>query len=114
MAGEEAAGRRRSAAKPRRAADVPRNRDASPEGRGCLWFEADNPRDLGYRMAFLGRKPEFRAALAAAGRMYIFESRSSAAVGKMYDEAYRYAASKRKSGGMGQNMAQLEPAENWG
>ncbi|MGZ4831082.1 MAG: glycosyltransferase, partial [Candidatus Angelobacter sp.] len=42
------------------AADVPRNRDASPEGRGCLWFEADNPRDLGYRMAFVGRKPDFR------------------------------------------------------
>ncbi|HEY2391590.1 MAG TPA: glycosyltransferase, partial [Candidatus Angelobacter sp.] len=96
------------------AADIPRNRDVSPEGRGCLWFEADNPRDLGYRMAFLGRKPEFRAALGAAGRMYIFESGSTAAVGEKYDEAYRYAASKRKAGGMGQNMARLETAENWG
>lgn len=96
------------------AADVPRNRDASPEGRGCLWFEPGNPRDLGYRMAFLGRKPEFRAALAAAGRMYITESRSASVVGKMYDEAYRYAVSKRKTGGMSQNMSQLEPAENWG
>lgn len=96
------------------AADIPRNRDVSPEGRGCLWFEADNPRDLGYRMAFLGRKPEFRAALGAAGRMYIFETRSTAAVGERYDEAYRYAASKRKAGGMGQNMARLETAENWG
>ncbi len=83
------------------AADIPRNRDASPEGRGCLWFEADNPRDLGYRMAFLGRKPEFSAALGAAGRMYIFETRSTAAVGQKYDEAYRYAASRRKSGGVG-------------
>jgi glycosyltransferase involved in cell wall biosynthesis len=96
------------------AADISRNRDVSPEGRGCLWFEADNPRDLGYRMAFLGRKPEFRAALGAAGRMYIFETRSTAAVGERYDEAYRYAASKRKAGGMGQNMARLETAENWG
>ena len=59
------------------AADVPRNRDASPEGRGCLWFEADNPRDLGYRMAFVGRNPEFRAALGAAGRMFIYETRNS-------------------------------------
>ena len=50
------------------AADVPRNRDASPESSGCLWFEADNPRDLGYRMAFVGRNPEFRAAMGAAGR----------------------------------------------
>jgi len=96
------------------AADIPRNRDASPDGRGCLWFEADNPRDLGYRMAFLGRKPEFRAALGAAGRMYIFETRSTAAVGQKYDEAYRYAASKRKSGGAGNNMVRLETAENWG
>jgi hypothetical protein len=46
--------------------------------------------------------------------MHIFETRSTAAVGQKYDEAYRYAASKRKSGGMGQNMARLEPAENWG
>jgi len=44
------------------AADVPRNRDASPDGLGCLWFEDGNPRDLGYRMAFLGHEPEFRAA----------------------------------------------------
>jgi glycosyltransferase involved in cell wall biosynthesis len=96
------------------AADIPRNRDVSPEGRGCLWFEADNPRDLGYRMAFLGRKPEFRAALGAAGRMYIFETRSTAAVGEKYDEAYRHAASKRKAGSIGSNMARLETAENWG
>ena len=86
------------------AADVPRNRDASPEGRGCLWFEAGNPRDLGYRMAFLGRKPEFRAALGAAGRMYIFETRNTTAVGRKYDEAYRYAASRRKSSGVGPTM----------
>lgn len=96
------------------AADVPRNRDASPEGRGCLWFEAGNPRDLGYRMAFLGRKPEFRAALGVAGRMYIFETRNITAVGRKYDEAYRYAASRRKSSGLGSTMVHLEPAENWG
>src|SRR5689334_14330896 len=96
------------------AADVPRNRDASPEGRGCLWFEPNSPRDLGYRMAFLGRKPEFRSALGDAGRLYISETRSIAALGQKYDEAYRYAASKRKAGGIGQNMARLETAENWG
>ncbi|HEY2499605.1 MAG TPA: glycosyltransferase [Candidatus Angelobacter sp.] len=96
------------------AADVPRNRDASPEGRGCLWFQDGNPRDLGYRMAFLGRESDFRAALAAAGRMYIFETRNSTAVGKKYDEAYRYAASRKKTGSAGQNMTRLEIAENWG
>jgi hypothetical protein len=46
--------------------------------------------------------------------MYIFETRSTAAVGEKYDEAYRHAASKRKAGGMGQNMARLETAEGWG
>jgi hypothetical protein len=96
------------------AADVPRNRDASPEGRGCLWFEADNPRDLGYRMAFVGRKPEFRAALGAAGRMFIYETRNTVAIGQQYDEAYRFASSRKKSSGVGPNMIRLETAENWG
>jgi glycosyltransferase involved in cell wall biosynthesis len=96
------------------AADVPRNRDASPEGRGCLWFEADNPRDLGYRMAFVGRKPEFRAALGAAGRMFIYETRNSAAIGQQYDEAYRFAATRKKTSGVGPNMIRLETAENFG
>jgi glycosyltransferase involved in cell wall biosynthesis len=96
------------------AADVPRNRDASPDGLGCLWFEDGNPRDLGYRMAFLGHEPEFRAALGVAGRKYIFETRNSAAVGRRYDEVYRFAASRKKSSGIGPNMVRLETAENWG
>jgi len=96
------------------AADVPRNRDASPEGRGCLWFEADNPRDLGYRMAFVGRKPEFRAALGAAGRMFIYETRNFAAIGQLYDEAYRFAITRKKSSGVGPNTIRLETAENFG
>jgi hypothetical protein len=96
------------------AADVPRNRDASPEGCGCLWFETDNPRDLGYRMAFIGRKPDFRAALGAAGRMFIYETRNSAAIGQLYDEAYRFAASRKKSSSIGPNMIRLETAENFG
>jgi len=96
------------------AADVLRNRDASPEGRGCLWFEADNPRDLGYRIAFVGRNPEFRAALGAAGRMFIYETRNPSAIGRKYDEAYRFAASRKKSSGVGPTMVRLETAENWG
>jgi glycosyltransferase involved in cell wall biosynthesis len=96
------------------AADVPRNRDASPEGRGCLWFDPGNPRDLGYRMAFIGRKPEFRAALGAAGRMYIYETRNAATIGQKYDEVYRFAASRKKSSGVGPTPVRLETAENWG
>ena len=96
------------------AADVGRNRDATPEGRGCLWFEAGNARDLGYRMAFLGHNPEFRAALGAAGRMYVFEARSGNAIGKKYDEAYRHASARKKSGSVGPNVVTMEPLENWG
>jgi glycosyltransferase involved in cell wall biosynthesis len=96
------------------AADVARNRDATPEGRGCLWFEDGNARDLGYRMAFLGRNPEFRAALAAAGRMYIFETRNGNVIGEKYDEAYRHAFNRKKTGSIGPKAANMEPAENWG
>ena len=96
------------------AADIPRNRDASPEGRGCLWFESGNARDLGYRMAFLGRRPEFRAALGAAGRMYIFETRSTATIVRKYDEAYRHAISRRKSSGTSPTKAPMQLAEDCG
>ncbi|MGC2696843.1 MAG: glycosyltransferase [Candidatus Angelobacter sp.] len=96
------------------AADVPRNRDVTPEGRGCLWFEAGNARDLGYRMAYLGRKPEFRTALGAAGRMYIFETRNNGAVGEKYEEAYRHAASRKKSTLQGPGMTVLRPETSWG
>ena len=96
------------------AADVARNRDATPDGRGCLWFEADNPRDLGYRMAYLGRKPEFRAALGVAGRMYVFETRNNAAIGEKYDEAYRHAAGRKKSNSIGPMIVKMETAENLG
>jgi glycosyltransferase involved in cell wall biosynthesis len=96
------------------AADVARNRDASPDGRGCLWFEHDNPRDLGYRMAFLGRNPEFSSALAAAGRMYIFETRNNKVIGEKYDEAYRHAFSRKKSGLQGPGMKVLHPEPSCG
>ncbi|HEV7672983.1 MAG TPA: hypothetical protein VGQ12_00490 [Candidatus Angelobacter sp.] len=49
--------------------------------------------------------------LSVPGFLYIFETRSTAAVGQKYDEAYRYAASRKKSGGVGQNMVRLEAAE---
>jgi glycosyltransferase involved in cell wall biosynthesis len=101
--------------KPLLAADIPSNRDASPDGRGCLWFRSDDVRDLSHRMAFLGSNPDFRSALATAGRACIFETRNSAAVGRKYDEAYRYALNRKKAGGRGPNMTTLRPAisTNW-
>ncbi len=91
------------------AADVPRNRDANPNGAGCLWFSANNPRDMGARMAFLGHEHEFRAALGAAGRKYMQETRGSIAVGLRYDRAYRHAFARRKSGSQGQGLIFLQP-----
>jgi glycosyltransferase involved in cell wall biosynthesis len=91
------------------AADVPRNRDANPDGIGCLWFAENNPRDMGARMAFLGHEPEFRAALGAAGRKYMQETRGSTAVGLRYDQAYRHAFARRKSGSQDQGLTFLQP-----
>jgi glycosyltransferase involved in cell wall biosynthesis len=100
--------------KPLLAADSTPNRDASPDGRGCLWFERHSAADLAIRIAFLGRNPGFRRALGAAGRMYLTETRSVAAIGKKYQEAYRHAFNRRKATGPGAGMATLEPAANWG
>src|SRR5205807_1865893 len=96
------------------AADVPANRDASPDGRGCLWFKSDDVRDLSHRMAFLGSNPDFRSALATSGRACIFETRNSVAVGRKYDAAYRYAINRKRAGGR-PNVPSLQPAvsSNW-
>lgn len=96
------------------AADVPRNRDVSPDGRGCLWFEDKNPRDLAFRISFLQRNPSFRSALAAAGRFHVLETRSNAAIGRQYREAYNYAFGRKRFTGPSTGMASLQPAANWG
>jgi len=96
------------------AADVPRNRDVSPDGRGCLWFDDKSTRDLAFRISFLARNPAFRAALAAAGRFHILETRSSLAIGQQYREAYRYAFGRKRFTGPSTGMATLQPAANWG
>lgn len=95
------------------AADLPRNREVSPDGRGCLWFEQNNSQDLAARLAFLGNNPGFRTALAAAGRSYILESRNSSAIGHKYREAYLHAFSRKRSTGPGTGIASLQPATNW-
>jgi hypothetical protein len=46
--------------------------------------------------------------------MYIYETRNAAAIGQKYDEAYRFAASRKKSSGIGSSPVRLETAENWG
>lgn len=92
------------------AADVPRNREVSPDGQGCLWFNPGDVRDLSQRIVFLAQNMGFRKALGAAGRSYILETRRSEVIGKRYEAVYRYAASQRRSRGAGPNAVKLLPA----
>jgi len=94
------------------AADVPRNRDSSPDGRGCLWFETNNARDLGCRMAFLGANLDFRVALASTGRLHLLETRNSTAIGRKYGEAYLHAAGRKKGKNSGPGLTSFYPASN--
>ena len=98
-----------SAGKALLAADVEHNRDASPEGRGCLWFRESDADDLASRMIFLAGNPGFRAALANAGRAHIAETRSSAVIGHQYDAAYRHALAQKRASGPGQSATTLMP-----
>jgi glycosyltransferase involved in cell wall biosynthesis len=92
------------------AADIPRHRDVSPDGRGCLWFDADDMRDLGHRISFLALNPEFRTALGAAGQTFIKESRTLTTIGAQYDRVYRHALSRKKTINPGAGMATLQVA----
>jgi glycosyltransferase involved in cell wall biosynthesis len=77
------------------AADVPANRDISPEGRGCLWYKPSDARDLAGRASFLARNSDFRKSLGAGARSYVEETRSPEAVARQYDAVYRHAYARR-------------------
>ena len=95
------------------AADVPRHRDVSPDGRGCLWFDSADPRDLGHRISFLTLNPEFRSALGAAGHAFILETRSLTSIGARYDAVYRHALTKKKTINPGPGTAAFQIAPNF-
>lgn len=95
--------------KPLLAADVPRNRDASPEGTGCLWFAESDVGDIARRMVFLGHDHDFRVTLAASGRAHVLQTRGSLSVGRQYDAVYRYAISRKKAAGQGPQMSSFLP-----
>ncbi|MCU1309587.1 MAG: glycosyltransferase, exosortase system-associated [Candidatus Angelobacter sp.] len=83
------------------ALDNAANRDLSPDGRGLLWFSPDPKsmvRDLAHRLAFLARNADFRSALGKGGQHYIFDARSPARIGHMYDDVYRHAYARRGRG----------------
>ena len=78
------------------ACDAEQHRDITPEGRGCLWFRAGEVSDIAKRASFLAGNPQFRRALASAGRDHCRATRSPEAVGAQYDAVYRNAFGKRK------------------
>jgi len=78
------------------ASDVEPHRDITPDGRGCLWFRSGEVHDIAQRASFLACNPQFRRALASAGREHCVATRSAEAVGAQYDAVYRSAFSKRK------------------
>lgn len=81
------------------AADRRQTREVTADGRGCLWFRAGDGRDLGHRLAFLARNPDFRAALGRAGQAHIAATRGGRAVAEMYDAVYRHAFARHPGPG---------------
>lgn len=90
------------------AADVSAARDASADGAGVLWFRSGDMPDLARRAAFLARNPDFRAALAQAGRRHLLETRTPEAVARRYDAIYHHAWERRRSGSSSTGM-NLQP-----
>lgn len=73
-------------------------RDASPDGQGCLWFEAGSIADLARKIIFLAEHRDFRIALGQAGAAYLQTVRSPEKIGQAYDEVYRYVWARKRQG----------------
>ena len=93
------------------AADVEAHRDATSDGRGCLWFRPAEVGDIAFRARFLASNPQFRRALGLAGREHCAATRSSEVVAAQYDAVYRMAFSKRKDSDVSPPKAHLVPLQ---
>ncbi len=80
------------------AADLPLNREVTPQGRGCLWYRPEDAHDLAGRAAFLARNRDFRVALGISGREHVRSTRGPLVVARKYDEVYRYASQRKRRG----------------
>jgi glycosyltransferase involved in cell wall biosynthesis len=97
-----------SGAKAVLAEDNDRNRELSPDGRGLLWYSAEQKsvvRDLGHRLAFLVRNSDFRIALGQGGHRFLLQERNPERIGALYDEVYRHAFNRRQKGGRSQDAS---------
>lgn len=93
------------------AADVEAHREATSDGRGCLWFRPAEVGDIAFRARFLAKNPQFRRALGVAGREHCAATRSSEVVAAQYDAVYRMAFSKRKDSDASPPKAHLVPLQ---
>ena len=93
------------------AADVEQHREFTADGRGCLWYRAGEVGDIAQRASFLAGNPQFRRALAAAGREHCLATRSAEVVGAQYDAVYRLAFGRRKGRDSSTPKTQLIPLQ---
>jgi hypothetical protein len=110
VAGEEALVTAMTFGKPALTPDCELMRSISPDGAGLLWHRENDPHDRGRRLFYLLREPEFRSTLGTSARRFITERRSLERIGKMYEEVYRYAVERRRSGKIDTTGGSLVPA----
>lgn len=91
------------------AADLPLNRDLTPDGSGCLWFTWPDFGDLTHRLTFLASNAQFRTALGETGSRYLLRTRSPEVIARSYDSVYRHAVSRRTSGGLQTPIIRWQP-----
>jgi Glycosyl transferase 4-like domain len=108
--GEEALVAGMTFGKPSLTADCPLARSISPDGAGLLWHRADDAQDRGRRLTYLLRERDFRDDLGASARRFITERRSLERIGKMYEEVYRFAINRKKTGKIDTSSGSLVPA----
>lgn len=83
----------------------------SVPARSCLWFRPEEPRELGHRMAFLARNPDFCRMISSHGQREVVTMRSPEAVGRFYDQVYRQLAAKKEQRDKKPNEVQLIPLQ---
>jgi hypothetical protein len=108
-AGEEALVTAMTFGKPSLAADCALARSVSPDGAGLVWHRDDDPHDRGRRLGYLLREAEFRSSLGASARRFITERRSLERIGKMYEDVYRFAIERKRSGKIDTSSGSLVP-----
>jgi glycosyltransferase involved in cell wall biosynthesis len=78
------------------AADCPANRECSREGRGVIWFGEGDIQDMAQRTSFVARNADFSRSLGESGQLHIRNTRAPHVIGRLYDDIYQHAYSRRR------------------